>query len=101
VITARSILASEITARKRLRESVPIFEILPPNHVTDRQADLTILASGWWNPRHSGSAATKKRSFAMARLPPSEPLFSDDSWGLFLVPILTCIGLFISAIFWL
>jgi hypothetical protein len=37
----------------------------------------------------------------MARDPSSEPLFSDDSWGLLLVPILSCVALIISAFIWL
>jgi hypothetical protein len=37
----------------------------------------------------------------MARDPTSEPLSSDDSWGLLLVPILTCVALIVSAFIWL
>jgi hypothetical protein len=43
----------------------------------------------------------KKRSISMERVPSSEPLSSDDSWGLLLVPILACIGLLVSAFVWL
>jgi hypothetical protein len=44
--------------------------------------------------------ASKKRRISMARVR-SERLFSDDSWGLFLVPILTCVALLVSALVWL
>ena len=37
----------------------------------------------------------------MARVRSPERLFSEDSWGLFLVPILTCVALFVSALVWL
>ncbi len=37
----------------------------------------------------------------MARFPRSEPLFSDDSWGLLLVPTLSCVVLLVSAFVWL
>jgi hypothetical protein len=37
----------------------------------------------------------------MARLPFAEPLSPDDSWGLFLIPIVACVALFISALVWL
>jgi hypothetical protein len=37
----------------------------------------------------------------MPRAPFSEPLFSDDSWGLLLVPVLSCVALVVSALFWL
>jgi hypothetical protein len=37
----------------------------------------------------------------MAGVPPSKPVFSDDSWGLLLVPILFCVALLVSALVWL
>ena len=87
--------------RKTISESVPIFEMTQPNQVTGPPIGAYDLALGVIEPATLRSAASTKRSVSMARLPRSEPLFSDDSWGLFLVPVVTCIGLFISAIFWL
>jgi hypothetical protein len=37
----------------------------------------------------------------MARVRSPEPAFSDDSWGLILIPVLVCVGLIVSAIMWL
>jgi hypothetical protein len=37
----------------------------------------------------------------MARMPSPEPVSSDDSWGLLLVPILSCVALLVSAFVWL
>jgi hypothetical protein len=31
----------------------------------------------------------------------TEPRLSDDSWGLLLVPVLSCLALVVSALFWL
>jgi hypothetical protein len=44
----------------------------------------------------------RKEEISMARLPSAERLsISDDSWGLFLVPIVACVALLISALIWL
>jgi hypothetical protein len=42
-----------------------------------------------------------EKKISMARFPRSEPLFADDSWGLLLVPILSCVVLLVSAFVWL
>jgi hypothetical protein len=36
----------------------------------------------------------------MARFP-TEPQFSDDSWGLLLIPTIFCVALLIFALVWL
>jgi hypothetical protein len=37
----------------------------------------------------------------MVRAPSPERTFSDDSWGLILIPVLVCVGLIVSAFMWL
>jgi hypothetical protein len=37
----------------------------------------------------------------MARARSTEPMFSDDSWGLLLIPTLFCVALLVSAFVWL
>jgi hypothetical protein len=42
-----------------------------------------------------------RKTLAMADIPPTKPLFTDDSWGLLLVPIFFCVALLVSALVWL
>jgi hypothetical protein len=37
----------------------------------------------------------------MARFPFTEPLSSDDSWGLLLIPTIFCVAMLVSALLWL
>jgi hypothetical protein len=37
----------------------------------------------------------------MARIPFTERVSSDDSWGLLLIPIVFCVALLVSAFVWL
>jgi hypothetical protein len=48
-----------------------------------------------------GHTSARKEEISMARIPSSQPLFSDDSWGLLLVPVVTCLALVVSALLWL
>jgi hypothetical protein len=48
-----------------------------------------------------GHTSAGKEEILMARIPSSQPLFSDDSWGLLLVPVVTCLALVVSALLWL
>jgi hypothetical protein len=48
-----------------------------------------------------GHISAGKEEVSMARIPSPQPLFSDDSWGLLLVPIVTCVALVVSALLWL
>ena len=48
-----------------------------------------------------GHTSAGKEEISMARIPSPPPLFSDDSWGLLLVPVVTCLALVVSALLWL
>jgi hypothetical protein len=48
-----------------------------------------------------GHTSAGKEEISMARIPSPQPLFSDDSWGLLLVPVVTCLALVVSALLWL
>jgi hypothetical protein len=72
--------------------------LIPVTGDPRRSYDLALGEVGRDTPK---VLASKKRRISMVRVRSPERLFSDDSWGLFLVPILTCVALFISALVWL